>query len=97
MKPALGLIAAAALVAGCHRPHADQPNPGADSDAQAATANKAIADIQAAEAASQGPAPIIPSIVHHDEDRSAKKKAEAEETPPADDTTTVPVEGNQAQ
>jgi hypothetical protein len=88
-------LIALALLAGCHRPRADQPSPGADSDAQAATANKTIADLQAAEDASRGPVPEIAPVVHREE--VEEKVAAKAEAAPADDAATVTTsEGNQA-
>lgn len=92
MKKAIALAALMALAA-CHRPRADQPTPGADGEAQAATAAKTNADLQAADEASQGPAPdIAPARAPHE---AAKKKVEAPvaEAVPADDTA-APTVGN---
>jgi len=91
-------ILALALLCGCRRPHADQPTPGADGDAQAQTAAKTLADIQAAEDASQGPAPdVAPVSRHADPALKRVEEAPAAETPPTDNGATVPVESNQAQ
>ncbi len=90
MKPAIALLALALLTA-CHRPRADEPNPGADGEAQARTAAKTLADIQAADAASQGPAPEIAPVVHHDEEAPKAKSAAAPKEAPADDATSVTV------
>lgn len=88
MRPAITLMALA-LLAACHRPRADEPNPGADGEAQARTAAKTLADIQAANAASQGPAPEIAPVVRSDA-LEAKPAVKPEEVP-ADDATTVAV------
>lgn len=58
MRCAFALLALATLAA-CHRPRADQPSQGADGKAQARTAAKTLADLQAADEASRGPAPVI--------------------------------------
>jgi hypothetical protein len=82
VRPAIALLALA-LLAACHRPRADEPNPGADGEAQARTAAKTLADIQAADAAAQGPPPEIAPVVHHDEPKAKPAPA------PVDDATTI--------
>lgn len=94
MRPAIALLALA-LLAGCHRPRADQPSPGADSDAQATTAAKTIADLKAADDAARGPLPEIAPVIHH-EPADDKTPAKAE-TLPDDDGASLPLDdGNQA-
>lgn len=80
----LGLV----LLAGCHRPSADQPAPGADGEAQARTGAKTLADIQAAEDASRGPPPVFPPIVHREAQGAAavaSNEAAAPETDAPDE------------
>lgn len=71
-------LAALLALAACHRPQADQPTPGADGEAQAKTAAKTVADLQAADAAAEGPAPeIAPARVPHVEKAKPVEKDDA--------------------
>lgn len=91
-------ILALVLLAGCHRPRADQPVPGADADAQANTAAKTLADVQAANDAAQGPAPDVAPVSHRaDPALKPAAAAPADETQPVDNAATLPAESNQVQ
>lgn len=91
MRRARALLALA-LLAGCHRPRADQPSPAAD--AQARTAARTLADIQAAEDASRGPPPSIAPPVHRDEGAppSARREDTADESVPVDTVADPPAD-----
>ena len=98
MKRSATLLAGAALlVAGCHRPRADQPILGAAADAQAATAAKTLADLQAADEASRGPPPEIAPVVAPPP-RPASAPAHKVVAATTDESPSVPAEeSNQAE
>ncbi|PZU08534.1 hypothetical protein [Sphingomonas sp.] len=74
MKGALSLLAALAVLGGCHRAKTDALLPDAQAEAQTRTSAKALADVAAAEEAARVPLP---------ERASRAKAAEPQEKPAA--------------